>query len=162
MGAREFFEAARRASDDYARCERQLLALKYRAESLGGGTSSGAVAGSGHDALERRVVAKADVERTLEGRMARDEALMSVAASVLFGGEDVDQHDGLSALVPSFWAEALWWHYLQDMKWSDVSDVLGYSPSYLKAVARQALDVVDAYGLASVADGMGFAEDSTE
>ena len=162
MTAREFFEAVRDASDDYARCERQLLALRYRAESLGGGTSSGATAGSSHDSLERRVVVKADVERALEGRMACDEALMSMAASVLFGGEDVDQHDGLSALVPSFWAEALWWHYLQGLTWSGVADVLGYSESHLKAVARQALDVVDAYGLASVADGMGFAEDSTE
>lgn len=156
--ARDLMEAARSASDDYARCERQLIALRLRAESLGGGTSAGSVGGtSSHDGLERRVVALADRGRELEGRMLRDEAVMDAACEVLYGDGDA----GLSALVPKFWADALWWHYVQGETWARVGRTLGYSPQHLKDVARAALEVADACGLAGAAGGTGIAEDPT-
>ena len=156
--ARDLMRAARAASDDYARCERQMIALRLRAESLGGG-QAGATSGThSHDSLERRVVALADRERDLERQMTRDEQVMDAACEMLFGGEDTQWREGLSALVPTFWCEALWWHYLQGETWVQVGRTLGYSPSHLKACARQALETADAYGLATVADGLGIAE----
>lgn len=156
--SRDLMRAARAASDDYDRCERQMIALRLKAESLGGG-QAGATSGThAHDSLERRVVALADRERDLEGRMARDEQVMDAACEMLFGGEGSQWREGLSALVPTFWCEALWWHYLQGETWAQVGEKLGYSASHLKACARHALNTADAYGLATVADGLGIAE----
>lgn len=156
--ARDLMRAARSASDDYDRCERQLLALRARAESLGGG-QAGATSGTHpHDSLERRVVALADRERDLEGRKARDEQVIDAACEMLFGGEGSEWREGLSSLVPTFWCEALWWHYLQGETWAQVGRTLNYSASHLKACARQALETADAYGLATVAAGQGIAE----
>lgn len=157
--ARDLMRAARSASEDYERCERQLLALRARAESLGGGTSAGGVGGaSSHDSLERRVVALADRERDLEQRKTRDEQVMDAACEMLFGGESMEWREGLSSLVPAFWCEGLWWHYLQGETWAQVGRTLGYSASHLKACARQALETADAYGLTTVAAGWGIAE----
>ena len=150
--------AAREASNDYARCERQMIALRLKAESLGGG-QAGATSGThAHDSLERRVVALTDRSHDLEGRMARDEQVMDAACEMLFGGEGTQWREGLSSLVPTFWCEGLWWHYLQGETWAQVSAKLGYSASHLKACARHALNTADAYGLATVADGLGIAE----
>lgn len=156
--ARDLMRAARAASDDYARCERQMIALRLRAESLGGG-QAGATSGThAHDSLERRVVALTDRGRDLERQMTRDEQVMDAACEMLFGGEGSEWREGLSSLVPTFWCEALWWHYLQGETWVQVGRTLGYSPSHLKACTRQALETADAYGLATVADGLGIAE----
>lgn len=156
--SRDLMRAARAASDDYARCERQVMALRLKAESLGGG-QAGATSGThAHDSLERRVVALADRGRDLEQQMTRDEQVMDAACEMLFGGESTEWREGLSSLVPTFWCEALWWHYLQGETWAQVGRTLGYSPSHLKACARQALETADAYGLATVADGLGIAE----
>ena len=156
--ARDLMRAAREASNDYERCERQVIALRLKAESLGGG-QAGATSGThSHDSLERRVVALADRERDLEQRKQRDDQVMVAACEMLFGGEDTEWREGLSALVPTFWCEGLWWHYLQGETWAQVGDRLGYSASHLKNCARDALNTADAYGLATVADGMGIAE----
>lgn len=156
--ARDLMRAARSASEDYERCERQLLALRARAESLGGG-QAGATSGTHpHDSLERRVVALADRERDLEQRKTRDERVMDAACEMLFGGEDTEWREGLSSLVPAFWCDGLWWHYLQRETWAQVSDRLGYSASHLKNCARDALNTADAYGLTTVAAGRGIAE----
>lgn len=156
--ARDLMRAARAASDDYARCERQMIALRLKAEALGGG-QAGATSGThSHDSLERRVVALADRERDLERQMTRDEQVMDAACEMLFGGEGSEWREGLSSLVPTFWCEGLWWHYLQGETWAQVSEKLGYSASHLKACARHALNTADAYGLATVADGLGIAE----
>ena len=156
--ARDLMRAARAASDDYERCERQVIALRLKAESLCGG-QAGATSGThSHDSLERRVVALADRERDLEQRKQRDDQVMVAACEMLFGGEGSEWREGLSSLVPTFWCEGLWWHYLQGETWAQVGDRLGYSASHLKNCARDALNTADAYGLATVADGMGIAE----
>ena len=157
--ARDLLEAARSASDDYASCERQLIVLRARAEHVGGGVVAGSVGGAtSPDGLERRVTALVDREAELEGRMARDEAVIEAACELLYGE---DGRGGLSALVPTFWADALWWHYLQGLKWVEVGEVLSYSPDHLKACARQAIEIADGYGVARAAEGRGIAEDPT-
>ena len=106
------------------------------------------------------MVALTDRSRDLEGRMERDEQVMDAACEMLFGGEDSEWREGLSSLVPTFWCEGLWWHYLQGETWVQVGRTLGYSPDHLMRCARQALETADAYGLATVADGLGIAEDA--
>ena len=165
---RELLEAARSAAQDYERCERQLIALRLRAESLGGSNVAATHGPGAHDGLERRVVTLADMGRELGARMARDEQVMDLACDVLFGSDrDHDEHGGLAALVgcdedgeDRFWAvTALWWHYLQGMPWSEVADMVGYSERHVRREAYAAIDVADACGLAATIEGRGFAED---
>lgn len=159
---RELMESARDAALDYAACERQLIVLRLRAESLGGGTLAGGTAGTTRDSLERKVVALADRQRDIEGRMARDEQVMDAACDVLYGARREDGVvDGLASLVPSFWCDAIWWHYIQVETWESVSRILGYSPAHIKKCAANALEVADSYGLAATIAGRGIAEDDT-
>lgn len=156
---RRLLEDAREAAYDYAACERQLIALRLRAESLGGGVSTGSVGGThAHDSMERRVVALADRQRDIEGRMLRYERVMDMACDMLYGKGG---RDGLAALVPAFWCDALWWHYLQGMTWVEVGSTLGYSAQHLKRCATAAIEVGDAYGIVAATLGEGIAEDTT-
>ena len=156
---RALLESARIAADDYAACERQLIALRLRAESLGAGMVGSTGSTHAHDSLERRVIALADRQRDIEGRMARDEAVMDRACDLLSGR---DGRDVLAALVPTFWADALWWHYLQGETWLEVGRMLGYSPAHLKKCATAAIEVGDAYGVVATTMGEGLAEDDTQ
>ena len=156
---RRLLEDARDAADNYAACERQLIALRLRAESLGGGVSTGSVGGThAHDSMERRVVALADRQCDIEGRMLRYERVMDLACDMLYG---TGGRDGLAALVPAFWCDALWWHYLQGMTWVEVGSTLGYSAQHLKRCATAAIEVGDAYGIVAATLGEGIAEDTT-
>lgn len=167
---RELLESARSAAQDYERCERQLIALRLKAESLGGSNVAATHGPGAHDGLERRVVTLADMGRELGARMARDEQVMDLACDVLFGSDrDHDEHGGLAALVgcdedgeDRFWAvTALWWHYLQSMPWDEVAGMLHYSVAHVKREAYAAMDIADGYGLAAVIAGRGIAEDDT-
>lgn len=156
---RRLLEDARDAADDYASCERQLIVLRARAEHVGGGVVAGSVGGAtSHDGLERRVTDLVDREAELEGRMTRDGAVMDAARELLYGA---DGRGGLSALVPTFWVDALWWHYRQGMTWADVGSTLGYSAQHLKRCATAAIEVGDAYGIVAATLGEGIAEDTT-
>lgn len=158
--ARDLLEAARSASSDYESCERQLIVVRLRAESLGGGTSVGSVGGgSSHDRLERRVVALADMERGLERQMAEDERVMQAAADMLLGRDG--EGGGLVALLDAdtrWVARAMWQYYVLGDSWPAVGDALGYSPDYVRHCRDYALEIADAYGLAATVDGRGVAE----
>lgn len=158
--ARDLLEAARSACFDLERCERQLLALRARAESLGGGTSVGSVGGtSSHDSLERRVVALTDRGRELERQMAEDERVMQVAADMLLGRDG--EGGGLVALLDAdtrWVARAMWQYYVLGDSWAEVGRTFRYAPDYARHRSSDALDLADAYGLAATTEGRGIAE----
>ena len=155
--ARELFEAAREASRDAERIRNQLLAMEGRALSLGGGGFEPRVSAThDHDRMGREVAALVDREQELRRRQEEDYAILDLACAVLYG----DANDaGLDKLVPEgWWADVLWWRYLDGATWERVGRAVGYSPRRCFSVAQTALEIADAYGLARTRQGVGSAE----
>lgn len=156
--ARELFESAREASRDAERIRRQLVAMEERSTSLGGSSFEPRVSKStNHDRMGARVAAMVDREQELVRRQNEDYELIDLACSVLYGSEG---EQGLDKLVPeTWWADVLWWRYLDDSTWEQVGDAVGYSGRRCFDVAQAALDIADSYGLARTRAGVGFADD---
>ena len=156
--ARELFEAAREASRDAERIRRQLAAMEGRATALqGGGFEPRVRSTPDPDRIGRSVAAMVDREQELRRRQTEDYAILDVACAVLYGSAN---EAGLDKLVPeSWWADVLWWRYLDGSTWEEVGAAVGYSPRRCFDVAQAALDIVDAYGLARTSAGQGFADE---
>ena len=154
--ARELFEAAREASRDAERIRRQLDAMEQRALSLGGGMGERVSSTGEPDRMGGRVAALVDMEATLRERQEVDYALLDLACAVLYGPAN---KGGLAALVPTWWADVLWWRYLDGSTWEQVAEAVGYSPRRCFDVAQTALEVADYYGLARTRQGMGSADE---
>ena len=153
--ARELFESAREASRDAERIRRQLLAMEHSATGLAGSGMEPRVRSTGEpDRMASRVASMVDREGLLRERIEWDYRLIDFANEVLYG---MDGRSGLWALV-GWRADALALHYLNDLTWSVTGSLLGYSEQYVWQQAQVALDTADAWGLASVIDGMGGAE----
>ena len=155
--ARDLFEAARDASRDAERIRRQLVALRDKARSLGGGGFEPRVSSTGEpDRMGSRVAAMVDRERELAKRQAEDYEIIDAACSVLYGS---DNASGLDKLVPEgWWADVLWWRYLDGATWDEVGESVGYSARRCFDVAQTALEIADAYGMANTVGGRGTAE----
>jgi hypothetical protein len=150
-GARDLFDAARRASHD-AECIRlQLAEMKASAESVGGSGFEPRVRSTADPhRMESRAIDHVDREAALGDRMREDRDLMDLAEWVLYGRDD---ETGLSVLVPKWWCDVLWWRYLRDAKWARVGRAVGYSEQRCRQVAEAALDVVDSWGLVATMQG---------
>lgn len=154
--ARDLFESAREASRDMARIRRQLDAMEHRASSLGSGGFEPRVR-STHDPdrMGGAVVTKVDMEERLRERYDDDRRLVDMATSVLYGDEG---GGGLWALV-GWRADAIAQHYLHDLTWAQVGDLLCYSEQHVWREAMAALETCDAWGIDAVMQGRGRAED---
>lgn len=161
VSARDLFQQAREASRDAERIRRQLVEMRERSTSLGGGGFEPRVRTSpSHDSMGARVSAMVDREQALARRQAEDYELIDLACSVLYGGAN---EDGLAQLVPeTWWADVLWWRYLDDSTWEQVGRAVGYSSRRCFDVAQAALDIADEYGLVRTIEGRGFADDRDE
>jgi len=155
MGAREFFQSVREASQDVERCRSTLDALERRALAVSRPAMGGRVSGATTDAMGARVAALVDREAALRVRIESDYRLLDEANRVLYGDS---LHDGLAALVPSWWADVLALRYCDGMTMREVGAVLGYSERHCYNAMSAAFDVLDAHGLCSSAAGRGFAE----
>ena len=154
--ARDLFEAAREASRDAERIRRQLEAMEQRTLSLGGGgfeprVSSTPTGGT----MERRVGALIDMEGRLRERQEDDYALLDLASRVLYGD---DSGSGLWALV-GWRADAIYHHYIDDLKWAVVANMLGYSETHVWQQVQVAFDVCDGWGVPNVIAGVGAAQE---
>ena len=156
--ARDLFEAAREASRDAERIRRQLTAMEDRAAALqSGGFEPRVRASREPDQVGTRVAALVAREHELRKRQQEDYAMLDLACAVLYGDAN---KAGLDKLVPeSWWADVLWWRYLDGSTWEQVGEAVGYSPRRCFDVAQAALEIVDAYGLARTRLGVGIADD---
>ena len=154
--ARDLFESAREASRDAERIRRQLEAMEQRTLSLGGGMGQRVSATGEPDRLGGRVAALVDMQEALRDRQRADYELLDIACAVLYGPAN---EGGLAALVPTWWADVLWWRYLDGSTWEEVAAAVGYSPRRCYSVAQAALDTADAYGLARTSRGRGVASE---
>lgn len=159
ISARDLFQQAREASRDAERIRRQLVEMRERSTSLGGGGFEPRVRTTpDHDSMGTRVSSMVDRERALAQRQAEDYELIDLACAVLYGSDGREQ--GLAQLVPEpWWADVLWWRYLDDSTWEQVGRAVGYSSRRCFDVAQTALDIADEYGLARTISGQGFADD---
>lgn len=157
MTAHEFFEAAREASRDAERCNRQLASLESRMLALGGGGFEPRVRSTPDpQRMQVRANAYVDMEAALTRRREEDYALIDSACRVLYG---TDSDAGLWALV-GWRADLLAQHYLNDRTWAEVGAIMGYSASHCQQQAQVALEVADGWGMVNVIAGMGAAEDA--
>lgn len=150
--AREFFEAAREAARDAERIRRQLDAMDETSTSLGcSGFEPRVRSTPDPDAIGRRVSAAIDQGERLRRRQEEDYALIDAACAVLYG---TDSDAGLWALA-GWRADAIYHHYLALRTWAEVGDMLGYTAEHVCRESMAALEMADAWGIASVVDGMG-------
>ena len=149
--ARDLFESARAAAIDVETVERQLARMESSALSLGGGSAGSPVSSTPDPQRSaRRSEALMDREASLRRRLDEDWALIDLASAVLYGRE---ADAGLAALVPSWWCDAIWWHYLGLASWADAADRVGYSEQRCKQVVMPAFDTIDSWGLVAVMEG---------
>lgn len=148
--ARDLFESAREASRDAERIRRQLESMEVRAFSVGGGGGAAVRSTPDPQRSSRRADALVDREESLRLRQEGDYRLIGLACDVLYGRDD---ETGLASLVPAWWCDALWWHYLACVSWGRTAEVVGYSPQRCKQVRDAALDVVDSWGILATMQG---------
>lgn len=163
VSARDLFQQAREASRDAERIRRQLVEMRERSTSLGGGGFEPRVRTTpDHDSMGSRVASMVDRERALARRQAEDYELIDLACAALYGSDQTGEQ-GLAGLVPeTWWADVLWWRYLDDSTWEQVGRAVGYSSRRCFDVAQAALDIADEYGLVRTIEGRGFADDRDE
>ena len=155
MGAREFFQSVREAALDAQRCHDQLAAMEESALRISGPSMEGRVTGCQPDGMERRVVSLVSREAMLHKRIEADYQLLDLAFEVCYGH---DLGEGLAALVPSWWVDALWMRYGDGWTWEAIGQSLGYSGRRCVDVVNAAIDAADAHGLTATVEGRGFAE----
>jgi len=154
--AREFFEAARDAVREAERIGRQLDAMESAADGLGGSGFESRVRSTPDPTRgEARVVALVDHGARLEERRDECYRIIDSACEVLYG---TDNHGGLWALC-GWRADAIFHHYLALRTWDATAEMLGYSTEHVKREASAAMDVADAWGMASTVMGVGGASD---
>ena len=151
--ARDLFEAARDASIDRDAAADQLRKMDARrfstARRTDGTTSRGTPTdGSGAS------VAFLDFEKAARRRIAEDDELLRLATAVLFGREGAG---GAASLVPARNADVVFQRYVAALQWNKVAAVCGVSPATAKRMAAEVFDVVDAYGVERVVEGVGVA-----
>lgn len=154
--ARNLFDAARSAAMECERTRRMLLAMELR-EGGSGGEGAKVNGGSVSDPM-RRVDARLDMEAQWGARIEENEQLMDYATCVLYG-RDQDGKGGITALLGSACADALWWHYLGCETWVIAAHMVGYSDKWCKQMRSVAFDLIDSVGADEVMNGRGLAED---
>ena len=156
--ARSFFEAAREASIDAEKCQRQLDSMEEASTAPARPTLGPHVMGGGGtaDLIGAIVASTLDSKERLEQRIEDDFALIDAANRVLYGEDGI--RDGLASIVPAWWADVLWWRYLAPSTWEQVGAALGISGRRAFDVASAALETCDANGMLATVRGVGMAE----
>lgn len=155
--ARELFEAAREAALDAERARGQIEGMEERAASISAPTFEAHVStGGGRDRISSAVASMLDARGRLEKRIEADYEIIDAANRVLYGRDGV--HGGLSAIVPAWWADLLWWHYLACETWGAAAEAVGTSERNAHYVALAALEAADANGMMWTVIGRGMAE----
>lgn len=152
--ARDFFNAARKASQDADTISRQLAALEHRALGMSGSGFEPRVRSTPvHDKMGNAIASLVDRETKLRAEQDADYLLIDKACALLYG---TDNEHGLRSLV-GWPADALFHHYLALLTWDETANLLGYSTSYVRNQANMALDIADANGAMWTELGIGFA-----
>ncbi len=153
--ARDLFESAKSAAIDVRKCSRQLDALEESAARLPFPSLEPRVRSSPRDRMADAVGSLVDRGASLRKRMENDYRLIDVASTVLYGADGTS--GGLAAIAPTWWADAIYHHYLGLRTWAQVGDLLCYSPEHCCRMAMSGLDIIDANGISETIAGIGCA-----
>lgn len=156
MTARELFEQARASARELERQGQILRKLEAREGLHGAGFEP--VRSSGVSDPMRATDARIDHESRIRRSMEQCERDIDFACSVLYGRDFSGRDGGLYVLADHVLADVLCMHYCQDMLWSDVANLVGYSRSQCIAKAAQAFELIDAIGFERCVQGRGIAE----
>ena len=154
--AADFFGAVRSAAMDAERLGRQLARMEAREgvraqgyEAQGRGTRSD-VNGTA------QTVARMDWESRVAERREADYALIDSACSVIYGDAQAGM-GGVSALMGTATADAMWWRFCGAASWREVSQRVEMSERWCREQVAAAMDVCDAYGMEAMCRGLGVA-----
>lgn len=155
--ARDLFEAARDAASDALRCEKQIEVLEEDAVRV----SSPSLTPSGRrapasDRMANKVATLVDRKNALDRRIDEDYRLIDAACEILYGADGMS--DGLATIAPPWWADAIYHHYLGLSTWDETADRVMFSKRYVQTCVCAAFDLMDANGMASTVEGIGYAE----
>lgn len=152
--ARDLFEAARNAAQENDRTRRMLVAMEEQEGLRGAGTGARVASGSIGDPMSR-VDARVDREAAWHRRIEENCELIDLAHFVLYG---TDCESGLAALVPSWWCDAIWQHYINGNTWEKTGELVGFSGHRCWEVTQTAFEVADGCGILATMCGHGLAE----
>lgn len=156
MGAKDLFESAREASREAERIRQQLIHIEERATCVSRPSLEAHVRGGGMASkVEEGAIRIVDAEERMRRRQEECYQLIDAACVVLYGEDGVG---GLEKLVPPWWCDCIWWHYLGCETWERVGEILGFTARRCWEVSQSAMDVADANGMASTVAGAGMAE----
>lgn len=153
--ARDFFEAVRDASRDAERTSRTIKAMESR-EGVRAQTYGPRGRGGPHDAMAA-TDARMDYEARYRRRIEEDYRLIDAACDVIYGADQ--STGGVGAILGAPYADVLWWRYCAAATWPEVAEGTGMSERWCRDAVGVAMDVVDSYGVARMARGLGLAED---
>lgn len=155
--ARDLFDATRDASREADGIARQLRALEERALSMGSPGTDARVRTT-PDPQHRNRMADAYMDRAegLRRRQDDDYRLIDLACAVLYGE---DNEAGLASIAPPWWADALWWHYVNGASWPETAKAVHYSPQRCQQVRSLAFDTIDSWGFAATIAGRQLNDD---
>lgn len=156
MNARDLFERARASARELERQGQILRKLEAREGLHGAGFEP--VRSSGVSDPMRATDARIDHESRIRRSMEQCERDIDYACSILYGSDFSGRDGGLYVLGEHVMADVLCMHYCQDMLWSDVANLVGYSRSQCIAKAAQAFDLIDSIGFERCIQGQGIAE----
>lgn len=157
QSARDLFEAARQASRDALRISDELHELDARATSVGSPSLEPRSRGARPcDRMAGKVATLIDRGRVLEARLDEDYHLIDTACSILYGADGIS--DGLASIAPTWWADAIYHHYLSLRTWEETAALIGYSLRHVYECVRTAFEIMDAHGMAATVEGHGMAE----
>lgn len=149
--ARDLFVAAGEAERDARVCARRLEALGLPRGGSGIAVSHGSPTdGSG------RLAAQIDERDELERRLAQDGEVVDLARRVLYG--EPFGSGGVAVLLSFEHADCLRYHYLRNMPYPVVAEMMCVSRSTVVRRCSEALDLVDSLGQGRTIGGVGFAE----
>lgn len=155
VDAREFFAAVRAASEDIRRTSAAIERMRAR-EGVRAQGYSPATSGGGCDANRTDpLVSRMDYERRVSARVEAERRLVAAAECVIYG--DQAGLGGVSALLGTAVADAMWWRYCSAEDWRCVADMTSRSESWCRQAVESALDVCDAYGIDAMRRGLGLA-----
>lgn len=155
--AKDFFEAVRDAAKERERILGELGSMEERE----------GVRAQGYDARSRsssvvdrtRVTdARIDYEAENARRLEEDEAMISLAESLIWGGSGGDMTGGVAELMGVSVARAMELRYVYALPLSTAAEWMRYSPKskgIVSELCRAGLEYIDSHRLMSVARGEG-------
>lgn len=154
--ARDLFDDARRCAIDADRIRLAIIRMESREGARAQTYESHGRSGHRADAMAQ-TDARMDYEGRMRLRQRRDYDVIDLACDVLYGPDQLS--GGLSTLLSPAHADAVCLRFCNAETWEAVAAGCGMSVRWCEGAVPRAMELMDAYGLDRVRDGLGLAAD---